>query len=286
MKKAYTYAGIAILCWSTVAIITKLMLGSLNNFQLLWANSFFAGASLLIACIANGSIRQLKEYSVKDIIISILIALPGTLLYYVLYYAGTGLMPASKAFIINYLWPIMTVLAACIILKEKFTARKTIAILLSFAGVVIVAFKDILGLNSKILIGSFFCILGAISYGVFSVLYGKFKYDKTLSIALGYTTTFLITTIINAVRGDLFVPSATQFAAFAFSGVITMALANTLWVIAITSGKTAKIANLAYITPFLSLLWARLILKEDIASTAVIGLLVIVLGIFIQLKDK
>ena len=151
----------------------------------------------------------------------------------------------------------------------------------TYAGVVIVAFKDILGLNSKILIGSFFCILGAISYGVFSVLCGK-----TLSIALGYTTTFLITTIINAVRGDLFVPSATQFAAFAFSGVITMALANTLWVIAITSGKTAKIANLAYITPFLSLLWARLILKEDIASTAVIGLLVIVLGIFIQLKDK
>ena len=52
-------------------------------------------------------------------------------------------------------------------------------------------------------------------------------------------------------------------------------------------GDTAKISNLAYITPFLSLLWTSCFLPGDPFNIwALAGLCVIVLGIFIQLKDK
>ena len=51
-------------------------------------------------------------------------------------------------------------------------------------------------------------------------------------------------------------------------------------------GDTAKISNLAYITPFLSLIWTALILKESFNIYSILGLIVIVLGIFIQMKDK
>lgn len=66
MKKAYTYAGIAILCWSTVAIITKLMLGSLNNFQLLWARLILkediaSTAVIGLLVIVLGIFIQLKD---------------------------------------------------------------------------------------------------------------------------------------------------------------------------------------------------------------------------------
>ena len=49
-------------------------------------------------------------------------------LYYVFYYTGTSNMPASQAFIVNYLWPIMSVVFACIILKEKMTVPKIFAL--------------------------------------------------------------------------------------------------------------------------------------------------------------
>ena len=52
---------------------------------------------------------------------------------------------------------------------------------------------------------------------------------------------------------------------------------------AIESGDTAKISNLAYITPVLSMVWTSLILKETITIQSVIGLAVILLGILIQL---
>ena len=285
MKKSYLYVGICILCWSMVSALSKLMLGSLDNFQLLCGNALFAGIAMLIVCITNGKIKLLKTYSLKNIAVSTLLGLPGIFLYNAFYYAGTALMPASQAFIVNYLWPIMTVIAACVILKEKLTPRKAIALILSFIGVGIVAFKDILSLNFNIIMGSVFCILGAVSYGIFGALYRKYDYDQTLSMTLSYFATFAICGIVVLAKGDLFVPATLQIVGFAVNGVITMAVANTLWVAAMSSGNTAKLSNLTYITPFVSLVWTRLILKEPITTNAILGLLVIILGIFIQLKD-
>ena len=68
----------------------------------------------------------------------------GIFLYYSFYYIGMGRMLASQAFIINYLWPIMSILFAAILLKEKLTFRKGIAISLSFVGVMIVTGKELI----------------------------------------------------------------------------------------------------------------------------------------------
>ena len=51
-------------------------------------------------------------------------------------------------------------------------------------------------------------------------------------------------------------------------------------------GNTAKISNLAYITPFLSMVCARVVLGEPIRLYSVLGLTVIVGGILIQLKPS
>jgi drug/metabolite transporter (DMT)-like permease len=54
---------------------------------------------------------------------------------------------------------------------------------------------------------------------------------------------------------------------------------------ALALGSTAKISNLAYITPFLSLVWTFFILGEPIEPMSILGLSIIVAGILIQLKD-
>ena len=139
MKKEYLYAGVSIFCWSTVAVITKLLLKDLNQFQLLWVSSLFAGLFLLAVNLFTGRLKELKSWTLKDYAVSALCGIPGTFLYYVFYYAGAARMEASHAFIINYLWPIMSVVFACILLKEKLSWRKGIAIVMSFLGVITVA---------------------------------------------------------------------------------------------------------------------------------------------------
>ncbi len=277
-------AAVAIAFWSTVSVITKLLLNAYSNFQVLWISSFFAAVALLLFNLFNGELKQLKTYTLKDYVVSILIGLPGSLFYYVFFYAGASRMLASQAFIVNYLWPIMSVLCACVILKEKMTVKKGVAIGLSFLGVVIVMWCNLLSFDQNTLVGAAFCVLGAVSYGLFTSLNQKKQYNKSLSMMLNYTATFVLTSVINAASGDLFLPTAVQAVGFAWNGALTMALANTAWIMALSRGETAKISNLAYITPFLSLVWTWLVLREPLEINFIAGLAVIVLGILIQLS--
>lgn len=286
MKKTYFYAGVSIFCWSTVATTCKILLRELNNMQLLWMNSLVAGLFLLGLNIALGNFNKYRNYKVKDYLIMISIGIPSTIFYYMFYYAGTDILPASQAFIINYLWPIMSVLFACIILREKFTLKKFIAILVSFFGVLVVVGGNINGFDKQMLVGALYCILGAVSYGIFTALNQKKNYNKSMTLMVSYFAAFIFTTVINLIKGDLFIPEVNQWMGFLWNGVFTVAIANTFWVIALEKGKTEKVSNLAYITPFLSLIWTFLFLGEKIKLNSWIGLIIIVFGILIQMKDK
>ena len=286
MKKQYLYAGISILCWSTTATVTKLLLGSLDSMQVLFVSSFFAFIFLLIINIVKGNIKDLLNYSLKDYIQIFCIGALGTFLYNLFLYLGINNMQASQAFIINYLWPIMTIIFACIILKEKLTLKKLIAILLSFIGVIIVTSNgDLLSIEKNSLMGALYCVLASISYGLFSVLNKGKNYDKFLSMMLFFLSSTLISFIYTIFTKNFCTLQTDQIMGLLWIGVFTAALSDTLWALALAKGDTAKISNLAYITPFLSLIWTGLILKENISVYAIIGLIIIVLGIFIQIKD-
>lgn len=286
MKKTYLYAGISILFWSSIATISKLLLNTLNSYQILMFSAFFASVALLVLNIFTGKIKLLKTYRIKDYITIILICSPGTFFYYVFLYSGTAKMEASQAFIINYLWPIMSVVFACIILKEKLTARKCVAFALSFLGVITVAGNELFKFNSQTLIGVVLCVLAAISYGAFTALNRKWDYDYQISMMISFFCSFILTTIINAVMKRPLAIGFPQIMGFGWNGIFVMAVATVTWALALKSGGTAKISNLAYITPFLSLVWTFIILKEPIRPLSIIGLIIIVTGIFIQLKDK
>ena len=287
MKKQYLYAGISIILWSTTATVTKLLLGSINSIQILLISSFFAFLFLLVTNIIKGNLNQLKEYRIKDYIQIIGIGLLGTFLYNLFLYLGINKMQASQAFIINYLWPIMIVIFACILLKEKLTLRKIIAIVLSFIGVIIVTSDgNLLNINNNSLIGALYCVLAAVSYGLFSVLNKKKKYNKFLSMMLFYLISFIVSLVYVLIAKEWYIPQFNQLIGLLWIGIFTSAIAFTSWALALDNGDTAKVSNLAYITPFLSLIWTGLVLKENISIYAIIGLIIIVLGIFIQIKDK
>ena len=286
MKKTYLYAGISILFWSSLATVSKLLLGSMNSYKVLCISAFFAAVTLLVVNIFTKRLGILKSYKLKDYLIITLIGLPGTFFYYVFLYLGTDRMLASQAFIINYLWPIMSVVFACLLLKEKFTIRKIIAIGMSFLGVVTVAGGELAHFNMQTLFGIMLCICAAVSYGLFTALNQKWHYDKYISMMLSFISAFVLSLVINLAMGTNMTINLFEGVGLAWNGFSVMAIATVTWALALDSGKTAKVSNLAYITPFLSLVWTALFLKEPINPWAVLGLIIIVLGIFVQLKDS
>ena len=291
MKKTYFLAAMAIVCWSTVATVSKLLLGTLDEYQVLCVSALFAGLALLVVNGVTGRLRLLKSWSRKDWMRSIAVGLLGNFFYYICYYAGAALLPASQAFTINYLWPMMSVVFACILLKEKLTLRKGIAIVLSFLGVFTVAGEGLLQFQSQTLWGVLLCVGGAVFYGAFAALNKKYSYDKMLAMMLAFFAaailSFFVTLLGKNGQKTAWNLDLMQILGLAWIGVMTMAVANTSWALALDLGDTAKISNLAYITPFLSLLWTSCFLPGDPFNIwALAGLCVIVLGIFIQLKEK
>ncbi|MBE6955830.1 MAG: DMT family transporter [Ruminococcaceae bacterium] len=286
MKKHYILAGTSILLWSTLATVSKLLMNSMSAHQVLGVSALFAAAVLLVYNVATGKLTVMRGYRAKDYLIMALIGLPGTLFYNLFYYAGAAILPPSQAFIINYLWPIMSVLFACILLKERLTGRKVLAFGLSFLGVATVAGSGLLRFEVQTLQGVLLCMGAAVSYGAYTALNQRWSYDKQVAVMVAHAGAFVLCAGINLIARTPLQLTPGQILGLGWNGVGVMAVATTTWAMALDSGKTAKISNLAYITPFLSLVWNFLVLGDVPSYWAIGGLCLIVLGIFVQLKDK
>ena len=287
MKKPYLYAFIAIGIWSTTATVSKLLLHSFTTIQILAVCSLVAAVFLTAVNLVKGNLVKLRTYRLKDYLTVAGVGMLGTFLYNMFLVLGIDKMLASQAMIINYLWPMMAVVAGCILLKEKMTVRKATAVLMSFLGVVIVTTNgNLTSLGVSNLTGAGFCVLAAVSYGLFVTLNKRMDYDPMLNMMLYY--------IVSAVAGicgvlltdSIPVLSGIQSLGLIWIGLGDYAIAYVSWALAMKAGQTAKVANLAYITPFLSLVVAHFVLGDPLTVWSIGGLGVIVAGIFLQLKDK
>lgn len=286
MKTCYILAGISILLWSTLATVSKLLMASMSGYQVLGVSAAFAALVLFVYNLVTGKLPAMRAYGVKDYLIMVLIGLPGTLFYNLFYYAGAAILPASQAFIINYLWPIMSVFFACILLKEKLTGRKVLAFVISFLGVATVAGGGLLQFEVRTLRGVALCLGAAVSYGAYTALNQRWSYDKQIAVMVAYGSTFVLCGAIGLIMGAPLQLEPGQVFGLGWNGLCVMAVATTTWAMALDCGNTAKVSNLAYITPFLSLVWTFLVLHEIPSPWAIGGLCLIVLGIFVQLNEK
>ena len=283
MRKNYVYALITVALWATLATAVKLVLKDIPNFEALAVSSAFAFVFLLVLNIINGSIKEMKYHRPKDHLITAGLGFLGLFMYSALYYYGIGELGSQEACILNYLWPMMIVLFACMILKEKLTVRKVIALILSFAGIVVLTLGNGCGASGNRLLGIIACVSAAVCYGLFSVLNKK----RGLSQSVTMMWFWFVTAVCSLIAGLIFEEwkpiTGAAWIGLGWLGIVVNAVAYLLWAIALKGAKdSAKIANLAYLVPFLSIVLSAVVLKEQITVNAVIAVVLIVGGISLQ----
>jgi len=225
----------------------------------------------------------MKTYSCVDIFKMVALGILGFFCYNLFYLLGIDVLPAQEAMILNYMWPAMIIIFSCIILKEKMTFRKIIATLMSIIGVIIVASEgDISKIASGNLKGIIFCLLAAVSYGLYSVLNKKENFDKSIAIMIGYFSTAIIAFICITITDTDSTINSGIMIGLLYNGIACNAISYLFWVLALDNGNTAIISNLAYLTPFISLIICAVVLHENISWYSIIGLVMIVLGIIVQ----
>ena len=283
MKKNYTYAFLTVFIWSTMAAVVKKMLFDIPNLQALSVSSYLAFFFLAIINIKTGAIKKMKQFSAKEYGIMSGLGFVGLFLYSALYYYGLAQLSSQEACILNYLWPIMLVIFSCIILKEQMTVMKAVAMVCSFIGIVILSMGNSGALGGNRVLGIIACIIAAACYGLFSVLNKKADYDQGISMMV-FWLVVAVFAMFSGLATEKWIPiSGVQWIGMLWLGIVIDAVAYLLWALALKeSENTAKIANLAFLTPFLSLVVSAVFLKEKIQLRAFVALIFIIGGILLQ----
>ena len=283
MKKNFILALSAVLIWSTTASLVKLLLSDIPNFEAMAISCALSTLFLLLFNIVTGKIKLLTSYSFKDYAIMAGLGFLGLFVYTVLYYFGIDNLTAQEACVLNYLWPIMLVVFSCIILKEKLTLMKAVAMICSFGGIIILSLGGGEIPQGNAALGILSCIGCATCYGLFCVLNKKYDHDQCIAMMVMWGVTSVCSAILGPLTEEWVAISWAEFGGLAWLGVAINAIGYLIWAMALAgSDNTAKIANLAYLTPFLSIIVSAVFLRESLKLNALIALVFIIGGILLQ----
>ena len=271
------------LTWATNSAVVKSLLSEIPNMQALCVGSFVAFLFLLAVNLKNGALREMKKYSLRQYGYMAVLGFTGMFLYSALYYFGLTQLTAQEACIINYLWPLMLVLFSCLLLKEKLTVMKITALICSFIGIIILSSGGAASAGGSRGAGVFCCIAAAAFYGLFSILNKKADFDQSISMMVFWLTTALCALLTGLLSESWTPMGSMQWAGMLWLGAVINGAAYLTWALALRDAdNTASVANLAYLTPFLSVIISAIFLKEGFHPRALIALIFIVGGILLQ----
>lgn len=287
-KSAYFYLFLTILLWPAVPAVAKLVLGELSNLQMLFYTNLIGSVTLLGIVVFQNKLGHFSEYKKADYLKMAGMGFLGIYLYYILLFGSFSLAPAGQANMINYLWPTFVVVFSIILLREKFNYKTVLAILTSFLGALIVFTRaDLSNFNSEYSIGYLLAFFAAMAYGLFSVLGKRLPYEKFTSMVVYYISSLTLISLTILMFSNFVVPTRiTTILGLLFLGGLANSLGFVFWFKALSLGQTHKIANIIYINPFLSLIFVYLINNETIPAISILGLVLIVGGILMQMKNK
>ncbi|RYM34071.1 DMT family transporter [Brumimicrobium glaciale] len=280
-NKAYLYAIIAVILWSTVASAMKLSLGYFDYLQLLFLAISCSLISLFFILVFQNKLKDVFQYERKAYLKSAVFGLVNPFLYYIVLFKAYSLLPAQEAQPLNYTWPIMMTLLSIPILGQKITVKNFVAIFISFIGVLVISTKgDILGFTFSNPFGALLGLLSAVIWALFWIYNIKDKRDEIGKLFLNFLFGMVYITIFLFVFSEFPKFSLKYFSAAAYVGFFEMGITFVIWSLALKkSTHTAKVSKFIYLVPFLSLIVIYFVLGETILVSTIAGLIFIVVGL-------
>jgi drug/metabolite transporter (DMT)-like permease len=313
--QAYVYAMTAVVLWSTAATAFKLTLRYTDTVTLLFYSSLVAALVLLGLLLIQGRWQalsgQFRRANRAALAWSVLAGFLNPLLYYLILFQAYRRLPAQEAQPLNFTWPVVLSLLAALVFREKIRPAAIVALLISFSGVLVISTRgDILAFRPADPVGAMLAVGSAFIWATYWLINMKDEREEVLKLGMAFGVGFVLTAALAAVLfrfGDfgsvrwlevagttdpvgpdlrLFVFPYASWPALlgcVYIGLFEMGITFVLWLKALRlSDTTARVSNLIYLAPFLSLILIRFVVGEPILYTSLIGLAIIVGGLILQ----
>lgn len=280
----YLAALTAILLWSTMGSAFSLTLRHISPTMLVLLSSL---SSLLVLSVASvvGNKKLLNLPSnAREWRCSALSGLFNPFLYYLILFKAYSLAPAQEALALNYTWPLTLSIFSMLFLGQSYSWKQWLCLLISFVGTLVIITHGKLGnWHFEQPAGDGLALLSSVVWAGYWILNLRNPRDRIAKLQMGFLTGSVYIILYVWLSGQFEIPDTKALFGGMYIGIFEMGLTFLLWLYALQNSRhTSRIANLVYLSPFLSLFWISLILGEKIVPTTLIGLALIVIGILLQ----
>lgn len=286
--KAYAFGLATVLLWSTVASAFKISLRHMDHMQLLTYSSLFSLLTLSGILAVQGKLGELFSMPRRQWLVSAAFGFMNPFLYYVVLFKAYALLPAQEAQPLNYTWAVTLALLSIPLLGQKLSIKDIAAILVSYFGVVLISTHgDPLGFTFSDPLGVALALGSTIIWALYWIYNTKDKRDPVVGLTANFIFGTFYVLIATAITSSLIVTDVRGIAGAAYVGIFEMGITFVLWLNALRlSETTAKVGNLIFISPFLSLILIHFFVGEEILPSTIFGLVFIMAGIALQQMKK
>lgn len=285
-KRAYIFGLAAVLLWSTVATAFKLTLRYIDPMQLLLYASVTSTLVLGFVLVVQRQFKQVFLCSQREYVLSFVLGLLNPCFYYWVLFKAYDLLPAQEAQPLNYTWAITLALLSIPLLKQKISKWDIAGGLVAYCGVFVISTHgDVLGFRFSDPLGVALALFSTILWALYWIFNTQDTRDPVVGLFLSFVFALPFVVLICWGFSDLWVRDVRGLYGAVYVGVIEMGITFVLWLLALKNAEnTARVGNLIFLSPFLSLVFIHFVLGEHILPSTFVGLVLIVAGLVVQQK--
>jgi drug/metabolite transporter (DMT)-like permease len=283
--KALLFGLATVAVWSTVASAFKLTLRHLDPLQLLLCACVASALALGAILAARGELGGLRRIAAGDMARCALLGALNPALYYMVLFSAYDRLPAQEAQPLNYTWAVTLSLLSVPLLGQRMHLRDVAAIAVSYAGVVVISTHgDPLSMRFSDPWGVALALGSTVIWALYWIYNTRSAIDPVTGLFLNFV--FALPVILAAVLVFSELPPLTPAGLLgaAYVGVFEMGVTFAMWLTAMKyaampdGGGTARVANLIFLSPFLSLVFIHFLVGEDVLPSTLVGLGFIIAG--------
>lgn len=282
-RKALSFAVVAVLMWSTVATGFKLGLAVMTPVQLLFAGASFSTVVFVAAAISSGWPR--RHLDLKE---AALFGLLNPVFYYLVLFEAYDRLPAQIAQPLNYTWAIMLAILAIPVLGQRLTARTSAGIVVGYLGVVVLLSQGRFDAPPDLdPLGVLLALASTVLWAGYWLFNARSVTEPAALMATSFLLALPVLGAICVIGPGLPAPTLDTLIYGAWVGFVEMGITFLLWQRALRlSRHAARIGQLIFLSPFISLVLIGAVLGETIHVTSWIGLGIIVVGLLVTGRPR
>ena len=282
--RAFKLGLSAVMLWSTVATAFSISLRYLTPLQLVALASAVSWCFLSLRLFQPTRWQALRATAMRDRLFGLAMGWLNPALYYLVLFAAYDRLPAQEAMAINYSWGITLALIAAPLLGQKLSLYSLLTSGVSYFGIVVIATRgEPEALNFAQPEGVALALLSTLIWSLYWVINARKEIDPEVQLFLNFTGALPPLFALVWYQGAAAPVSWQGWTGGFYVGLFEMGFAFVLWMGAMQATRSAiRISSLIFLSPPVSLFFIWLIAGEALRPYTLVGLLLILLGLWLQ----